>query len=121
MQKLADGHDTDVRSDPPRVEPRRVRAPHVGAAPDCAVAGWPAAGEPAPGLGGAEDDPVHPVTAPMSRMDAQASAGHSRPVTRGALVAGVLVSTARQASVISPLCLAFTAGPSLFPFRYPAS
>ena len=68
MQKLADGHDTDVTSSPPRLWSRCVAASHAGATPDCEVAGCPPAGELAPGPGGA-DDPLHPVAAPMSRID----------------------------------------------------
>jgi hypothetical protein len=79
MQKLADGHDTDVGSSPPWLWSRCVAAPHAGAALDCEVAGWPPAGELAPGPGGA-DDPLHPVAAPISRMDTQANASRSRPV-----------------------------------------
>src|SRR5580704_15042243 len=90
MQKLADGQDTDVGSSPPWLRSRCVAAPHAGAAPDCApdcaldcaLAGWPPAGELAPGPGGA-GDPLHPVAAPISRMDTQAKASRSRPVMRG--------------------------------------
>jgi hypothetical protein len=77
MQKLADGHDTDVTSSPPWLWSRCVAGPHAGAAPDCEVAGWPPAGELAPGSGGADDDPLHPVAAPISRIDTQASARRS--------------------------------------------
>ena len=76
MQKLADGQDTDVGSSPPWLLPRCVAAPQAGAAP-CGVAGWPPAGERAPDSGGADDDPLHPVAAPVSRMTTQANA---RPV-----------------------------------------
>jgi hypothetical protein len=84
MQKLADGHDTDVGSSPPRLESRCVAGPHAGAPPDWAVAGWavagwPPAGELAPGLGDA-DDPSHPVAAPTSKMDTHANASRSRLV-----------------------------------------
>ena len=86
MQKLADGQDTDVGSSPPWLRSRCVAAPHAGApldcALDCALAGWPPAGELAPGPDGA-DDPLHPVAAPISRMDTQAKASRSRPVLRG--------------------------------------
>ena len=50
--------------------------------PDVSVRQWkpgPPAGEVAPGSGGA-DDPLHPVAAPISRMDTQANASRSRPV-----------------------------------------
>ena len=77
MQKLADGHDTDVGSSLPWLWSRCVAAPHARAAPDCEVAGLPPAGELAPGSGGAEDDPLHPVAAPISRMDTQANANRS--------------------------------------------
>src|SRR6266567_6862924 len=117
MQKRADGHDTDVGSWP-RLWARCVAAPHPGAALDCEVAAWPAAGESALGSGGAEDDPVHPVAAPISRMDAQASASHSRPVMWGALVADVPVNAARHASVILSIRLVSTA--RLSPLRYQA-
>ena len=56
-----------------------VAAPHAGAALDCEVAGWPPAGELAPGSGGA-DDPLHPVAAPISRMDTQANGSRIRPM-----------------------------------------
>src|SRR4029077_2901704 len=82
MQKLVDGQDTDVGSSLAWLWSRRVAAPHAGAAPDSAVAGWPPAGELAPGPGGA-GDPLHPVAAPISRMDAPANASRSRPVMRG--------------------------------------
>jgi len=64
MQKLADGHDTDAGSSPAWLWLRCAAAPHAGPAPDREVAGWPPAGEVAPGPGGA-DDPLHPVAAPM--------------------------------------------------------
>jgi hypothetical protein len=79
MQKLADGHDTDVGSSPPRLESRWVAGPQAGAVPGWPVAGWPPAGEPAPGLDAA-DDPSHPVAAPASTMDTQANASRSRLV-----------------------------------------
>jgi hypothetical protein len=88
MQKLADGHDTDVGSSSLSwLESRCAAAPRDGAVLDCVVvgcgvAGWRAAEEWAPGLGGA-DDPLHPVAAPISRMDTQAITGPSRPVIRG--------------------------------------
>ena len=86
MQKFADGQDTDVGSSPPWLRSRCVAAPHAGTEPDCALdcvlAGWPPAGELAPGPGGA-GDPLHPVAAPISRMDTQANASRSRPVMRG--------------------------------------
>jgi hypothetical protein len=45
---------------------------------DWEVTGWPPAREPPPDSG-ADDDPLlHPVAAPISRMDMQANA--SRPV-----------------------------------------
>src|SRR5215470_9780187 len=77
MQKLADGHDTDVTSSLPWLWSRCLAAPHAGAALDCEVAGWPPAGELAPGPGGADDDRVHPVATPISRMDTQANASRS--------------------------------------------
>src|SRR6266480_7567622 len=77
MQKLTVGHDTDVVSSPSWVWSRCVAAPHVGAARDCEVADWPPAWELAPGSGGADDGPSHPVAAPASRMDTQADASHS--------------------------------------------
>ena len=78
MQKLADGHDTDVLSSLPWLWSRCLAAPHAGAELDCeVVAGWPPARELAPGPGGADDDPVHPVAAPISRMDTQANASRS--------------------------------------------
>ena len=80
MQKLADGHDTEVTSSPPRLWSRCVAASQADAALDCEVAGWVPAGELAPGSGGADDDPPHPVAAPMSRMDTQPDASRSRPV-----------------------------------------
>ena len=60
MQKLADGQDTDVGSSLAWLWSRCVAAPQPGAALP--------AGELAAGSGGA-DEPVHPVAAPMSRMD----------------------------------------------------
>ena len=80
MQKLAEAHDTDVGISLPRLLSRRAAAPQAGAAPDREVTGWPPAGEPAPGSGGAGDDPLHPVAAPISRTDTHANASHSRPV-----------------------------------------
>ena len=56
MQNLADGHDTDVGSSPPWLWSRCVAAPQADTVLDCEVAGWPPAGETAPGLGGADDD-----------------------------------------------------------------
>jgi hypothetical protein len=85
MQKLADGHDTDAGSSAPWLWSRCVAAPQAGAALDREVAGWPPAGELAPGSGGA-DDPLHPVAAPISAMDTQANASRSRPVMCGRLV-----------------------------------
>jgi hypothetical protein len=81
MQKLADGHDTDVGSSPPWLWSRCVAAPQAGRALDREVAGWPPAEESAPDPDGADDDPLHPVAALISRMDAQANASPSRPVT----------------------------------------
>lgn len=66
MQKLADGQDTDVTSSLAWLWSKCVAAPH--------------AGELAPGLGGADDDPLHPVAAPISKTDTQANASRSRPV-----------------------------------------
>jgi len=60
MQNLADGHDNEVGSSPPGLWSRCVAAPQASPAPDCEVAGWPPAGEVAPGSAGA-DDPLHPV------------------------------------------------------------
>ena len=80
MQNLVDGHDTDVGSSPPWLWSRCVAAPQAGTAVDCEVAGWPPAGETAPDSGGADDDPVHPVAAPISRMDTHANASPSRTV-----------------------------------------
>ena len=79
MQKLADGQDTEVTSSLAWLWSRCTAAPHApdDAAPECAVAGWPAAGELAPGLGGA-GDPLHPVAAPVSRTAMQANISHSR-------------------------------------------
>ena len=92
MQKLADGHDTDVTSSPPGLWSRCVAAPHADAALDGLVAGWVPAGELTPGPGGADDDPLHPVAAAMSRMDTQPDANHSRPVRCGRLVDGIFYS-----------------------------
>ena len=78
MQKLADGQDTDVGSSPPWLRSRCVAAPQAGAAPDRGVAGWPPVGERAPGSGGADDDPLHPVAAPISKMATQANARPGR-------------------------------------------
>jgi hypothetical protein len=80
MQKLADGHDTDVGSSLAWLLPRCAAAPHVGGALDWELADWPPAEELAPGRGGADDDPLHPVAAPISRMDTQANASCIRPV-----------------------------------------
>jgi hypothetical protein len=93
MQKLADGQDTDVGSSPPWLWSRCVAAPQAGAALDCAVAGRPPAGGVAPCPGGA-DDPLHPVAAPISRMDTQANASRSRPVMLSRLVGDVPVKPA---------------------------
>src|SRR5215469_8111710 len=112
MQKLADGQDTDVGSSPPWLPSRCVAAPHAGTALDCEVAGWPPAGELAPGSGGADDDPSHPVAALITKMNTQANASRSRPVMWGHLVAEVPVNMARQASVILFICLASTVRPS---------
>jgi hypothetical protein len=79
MQKRADGHDTDVGFSLPWLCSRCVAAPHRAAALDCAVAGWAPAGDSVPGSGGADEDPLHPVAAPMSRMDTQANASRIRP------------------------------------------
>jgi len=65
MQKLADGHDTDVGSSPPWLWSRCVAAFQAGTALDRAVAGWPLAGESALGSAGPGDDPLHPVAAPI--------------------------------------------------------
>ena len=81
MQKLADGHDTDVGFSPPWLWSRCLAAPQAGTALlDCAVAGRPPAGEPAPDSGDGDGDPLHPVAAPNSKMDTQAKASPSRPV-----------------------------------------
>jgi hypothetical protein len=81
MQKLADAHDTDVGISLPWLLSRCAAAPHAGAAPTGAVAGLPPAGDSAPDRGGADDgDRLHPAAAPISRMDAQASASHGWPV-----------------------------------------
>ena len=77
MQKVADGHDTDTGSSLAWLWSRWAAASQADAALDRAVAGWPPAGERAPGSGGADADPLHPVAAPISRMTTQASA---RPV-----------------------------------------
>jgi hypothetical protein len=82
MQKFADGQDTDVGSSPPWLWSRCVAARHAGPVLDCELAGWPPAGELARGLDGASD-PLHPVAAPISRMDTQANASRSRPVVWG--------------------------------------
>jgi hypothetical protein len=116
MQKLADGQDTDAGSSPPWLWSRWVAAPHAGAALDCGVAGWPPAGELAPGSGGAGDDLLHPVAAPMSRMNAQANARPSRLVMCGRADGDVPLNEARPASVILSICLVPTVRPS--PFRY---
>jgi hypothetical protein len=115
MQKLADGHDTEVGSSLAWLWSRCVAAPQPGAAPacvvaacvvaacvvaacvvagcavaacvvaGCAVAGWPPAGELAAGPGGA-DEPVHPVAAPVSRTATHAQASRSRPVMCASMV-----------------------------------
>src|ERR1700722_10968645 len=105
MQKLADGQDTDVGSSPPWLWSRCVAAPHTGAALDCGVAGWPPARELAPGSGGADDDLLHAVAAPISRMNAQANASPSRLVLCGREDGDVHVNEARHASVILSICL----------------
>ena len=76
MQKLADGQDTDVGFSMVWLWSRCVGAPQAGAVPAGEVpagevAGWPRARELVPGPGEA-DDPLHPVTAPVSRMATQA-------------------------------------------------
>jgi|HubBroStandDraft_4_1064222.scaffolds.fasta_scaffold321500_2 hypothetical protein len=119
MQKLADGQDTEVGSSPPWLWSRCVAAPHAGAALDCGVAGWPPAGELAPGSGGADGDLLHPVAAPISRMNTQAKASPSRLVPCGRADGDVPVNEARHASVILPVCLVPTVSSS--PFRYQAS
>jgi hypothetical protein len=116
MQKLADGQDTAVGSSPPWLWSRCVAAPHAGAAPDCGVAGRPPAGEPAPDSGGV-DDPVHPVAAPVSSMNAQASASPRRLLMRGREDGEVLVDDARRASVILPRGLVPTVRPSSLRYR----
>ena len=118
MQKLADGHDTDVGSSLAWLESRCVAAPGTGTALDGAVAVWPPAGEWAPDWGEAGDDPLHPVAAPISRMDTQANAGPSRPVVRCRGDGDVPVNEARHAAVILSTCLIPTVRPS--PFRYRA-
>jgi hypothetical protein len=82
MQKRADGHDTEVGFSAAWLRSMCAAAPQAGAAPAREGAGWPPAGELAPGPGAA-DDPLHPVAAPMSRMDRQANASRGRPVMRG--------------------------------------
>lgn len=116
MQKLADGQDTDVGSSLPWLWSRCVAAPHAGAALDCGAC-WPPAGELAPGSGGA-DDLLHPVAAPISRMNTQANASPSRLVMCGREDGDVPVNEARHASVILSICLVPTVRPS--PFRYQA-
>jgi hypothetical protein len=118
MQKPADGQDTDVGSSPPWLWSRCVADPHAGAALDCGVAGWPPAGELAPGSGGADDDLLHPVAAPISRMNTQANASPSRLVMCGREDGDVPVNEVRDASVILTICLVPTVRPS--PFRYQA-
>lgn len=80
MQKLADAHDTDVGISLPWLLSRWAAAPQAGPAPECEVAGWLPAEEPAPCPAGAGDDRLHPVAAAISRTDTQANASHSRPV-----------------------------------------
>ena len=80
MQKLADGHDTDVVSSPPMLRSRCVAAPH--------------AGELAPGWCGAGDDPLHPVAAPISKMDTQAK--HASRILLTCLVSTVRSSLFRD-------------------------
>jgi hypothetical protein len=87
MQKLADGHDTEVTSSLPWLWSRCIAAPQAGAVLD----GEAPAGERAPDPGGADDDPLHPVAAPMSRMDTQPEASRRRPVWCGRLVGEVPV------------------------------
>jgi hypothetical protein len=91
MQKLADGHDTDVGSSPPWLWSRFVAAPH---------------------------DLLHPVAAPISRMNTQANASLSRLVMCGRADGDVPVNEARHATVILSICLVPTVRPS--PFRYQA-
>src|SRR5579862_6420687 len=82
MQKLADGHDTEVGSSLAWLWSRCVAARQAGAEPSgvvasgvvasgvvagcvvagCVVAGWLLAAGP-----GGAGEPLHPVTAPMSR------------------------------------------------------
>jgi hypothetical protein len=76
----------------------------------------PPAGEPAPDSGGADDDPLHPVAAPISRMNTQADARPSRPVMRGREDGDVPVNKARHASLILPICLV----PTVRPYGFPA-
>jgi hypothetical protein len=92
MQKLADGHDTEVTSSLAWLWSWWVAAPQAGAAPDGAVAGRAPAGVLAPGPGGADGDPLHAVAALMSRMDTQPEASRSRPVQCGRLVSEVPVN-----------------------------
>src|SRR5580693_7858307 len=109
MQKLADGQDTDVGSSPPWLWSRCVAAPHAGAALDCALAGWPPAVELAPGPADGADDPLHPVAAPISRMDTQANASRSRPVMRGfqrPITASVYSDDSRAMRVAGDLAMA---------------
>jgi hypothetical protein len=100
MQKLADGHDTDVGSSGTWLSSRCVAAPHAGAALDCEVAGCPPAGELAPGSGGADDDPPHPVAALISTMDTQADASRSRLLMSGHLAGDIPVSAVRPTTAI---------------------
>ena len=118
MQKLADGHDTDVGSSLAWLESRCVAAPGTGTALDGAVAAWPPAWERAPDCGGAADDPLHPVAAPISRMGTQANASPSLPVMRRRGDGDVPVNEARHAPVVLSTCLVPTVRPS--PFRYRA-
>ena len=82
------------------------------------MAGWPPAAELAPGSGGADDDLLHPVAAPISRMNTQANASPSRLVMCGREDGDVPVNEVRDASVILTICLVPTVRPS--PFRYQA-
>ena len=80
MQKVTDGHDTDVGTSGPWLWSRCVAAPQDGPALDGPAAGWPPAGEAAPDPAGADDDPVHPAIAPISSMGTQAITSPSRLV-----------------------------------------
>jgi hypothetical protein len=85
---------------------------------DCGEAGRPPAGELAPGWAGADDDPLHPVAAPVSRMKTQANASPSRLVVCAREDGDVPVNEARHALVILSICLVLTVRPS--PLRYQA-